>query len=1041
MATSPPLLDEAARRAFAETLDENFCVSAGAGVGKTTAITRRIANLALRRHEQPDLLRRLVVVTYGKLAAEELRVRTRDLILEQLDASAYGRQTLLAELRGAFFGTIHSFCLKLIGDEGRFLGLPDNAALLENRDEPALWERFCQCDALSDLQLPPAVLDAVSRHLTFDQLLALAREFPAGTAGPPFDPAESPPGIDLSSALGFVAKRGTEKTREHQDRLRRWQREFESGAPFLKLPEFKGGASGFLTELRAATLPYVRWLNAAAGSLAASIASAYQSFRLEEGVMTFADQIHWARRLIEDPAILRRLRERGFIVILDEAQDTDAEMFAILTEITRPVGSPVGAWPGDLAAAGPLPGRFSFVGDDQQAIYGQRADLRVYRAYVDAFRGGSGGSRLEFSVTMRCPRRVIDVVNAVFAGGRLPQTDAEFRALDPRPDCPLGDAWRMELSAVPEDSSRLNKDDRLYREIVRVADFARQRGLAGLGLSRWSELAIIAPRVSWLEQAARVFGSHKLPTVLLSQRAIARDQPRQSWPAALLHVVLHPWDRFELIGVLRELFAVSDVDLARLHRAGGLTFWPTLPATSAAPRLVRGLKLLHELRAALPGGSTAPAADDRATLSRYVEYVLEKTALAARLEAIGEPPDSLRAFRALAFKAECDGLTLRQWVRSLVNSLEDPAPPPAGSANAIQLLTSQKAKGLEWPAVIALGAGCAISERRRSYPCVEVRDRITRVHFSGSTLDDDEGEAARQAREEELQRMLYVTFTRARRLLIVPDGARLYDGKGPNFQQLARWMELDLPPIFADADTAAPPPPAAVPEAAATPPFVENKRRLARASEISRNIPKRVLPSGLVHGAKPSEPGDRAPAADFETGAGGVDYGNWWHAAMERYPWNAPENERNDYVDVEISRVPAAARWASRAIDELTRFAQSEPHAAFLEHGRVFLPEAPFSHPASTEEWVEGIMDLVIVTQPSNELWVVDWKTDRRRASDESDDEFLRRLAEKYAPQLRAYAAVFARGFNRPVSRLFLYSTPLAQAVSVDGSVLMPYAT
>lgn len=1032
MAIPSPLLDEAARRVFAETLEENFCVSAGAGVGKTTAITRRIANLARRRREQPDVLRRLAVVTYGKLAAEELRVRTRDLILEQLDSSAYGRQTLLAELRGAFFGTIHSFCLKLIGDEGRSLGLPENAALLEDRDEPALWERFCQCDALSGLALPPAVLDAVSRRLTFDQLLTLARQFPPGSAGPPFDPAGAPPGIDLSAALAFVSKRGMEKTREHQERLRRWQREFESGAPFLKLPEFKGGAAGFLAEVRAAFLPYVRWLNAAAGSLAASIADVYASFRLEEGVMTYADQIAWCRRLTRDPAILRRLRERGYLVILDEAQDTDAEMFAILTEITRPVDAPMGGWPEDPAAPGPAPGRFSFVGDDQQAIYGERADLRVYRGYVDAFRAGRGGRRLEFSVTMRCPLRVIAAANAIFSGGRLPQTHAEFRALDPRPDCPAGDAWRLELSAPPDDGARLKKEDRLHREIVRVADFVRERGLEGLGLARWSELAVIAPRVSWLEQAARGFAAHRLPTVLMSQRAVARDQPRQSWPAALLHTVLHPWDRFELIGVLRELFGVSDVDLARQHRAGGLVFWPALPEGPVEPRLARALQLLHELRARLPG---EPSGADCATLSRYVDFALDWTALAARLEAIGEPPDSLRSLRAQAFRAECDGMTLRGWVRSLVDSLEDPAPPPAGAADAIQFLTPLKAKGLEWPAVIPLGLGCAIGERRRSYPCVEVRDRVTRVHFGSLTLDDDPAGPADLAREEELQRMLYVTLTRAKRLLIVPDGLRLHDGKTPNFQQLVRWLELDLPALFAEAETAlAPPaPPAAL--GPAHPPFVENKRLLAKARAISRQIPKRVLPSGLVHGAKGSPAEDRSPAPDFEETVGGVDYGNWWHGVLERYPWAALDDDRARYLADEIARVPGAARWAGRAADELTRFRESEAHAAFLEHGRVFVPEAPFSHPASPEEWVEGIMDLVIVTRPADELWVVDWKTDRRRAADENDDVFLTRLAEKYAPQLRAYAGVFARGFGRPVSRLFLYSTPLGRGVAVDGTV------
>ncbi len=149
-----PLLDADARRTFTESLDENFCVSAGAGVGKTTAITRRIANLALRRHGERNVLSQLVVVTYGKLAAEELRIRTRDLVLQQLDKSAHGRQTLLADLRGAFFGTIHSFCLKLIREQGRFLGLPETVDLLEDRESRPLWERFCESDAVDALGLP-----------------------------------------------------------------------------------------------------------------------------------------------------------------------------------------------------------------------------------------------------------------------------------------------------------------------------------------------------------------------------------------------------------------------------------------------------------------------------------------------------------------------------------------------------------------------------------------------------------------------------------------------------------------------------------------------------------------------------------------------------------------------------------------------------------------------------------------------------------------------------------------------------------------------
>jgi len=65
------LHDQAARDRFIRELEQNFCVSAGADVGKTTSIVDRIATLA---RQKPEALPRLVVVTYARAAAEELRV-------------------------------------------------------------------------------------------------------------------------------------------------------------------------------------------------------------------------------------------------------------------------------------------------------------------------------------------------------------------------------------------------------------------------------------------------------------------------------------------------------------------------------------------------------------------------------------------------------------------------------------------------------------------------------------------------------------------------------------------------------------------------------------------------------------------------------------------------------------------------------------------------------------------------------------------------------------------------------------------------------
>src|SRR5947209_1833786 len=98
--------DQTQRDRFRENLETNFSVIAAAGSGKTRAITDRIARMA--RHRQAlSWLPRLVVVTFTHRAADEMQRRARQAILEtgvSLD--------VIAAFDRAFFGTIHSFCVK-----------------------------------------------------------------------------------------------------------------------------------------------------------------------------------------------------------------------------------------------------------------------------------------------------------------------------------------------------------------------------------------------------------------------------------------------------------------------------------------------------------------------------------------------------------------------------------------------------------------------------------------------------------------------------------------------------------------------------------------------------------------------------------------------------------------------------------------------------------------------------------------------------------------------------------------------------------------
>ena len=66
------LLDDSARKRFETEIDRNFCLSAGAGTGKTTALINRIYYLATQNlthfsSTKNDPLSRLVVVTYGQM--------------------------------------------------------------------------------------------------------------------------------------------------------------------------------------------------------------------------------------------------------------------------------------------------------------------------------------------------------------------------------------------------------------------------------------------------------------------------------------------------------------------------------------------------------------------------------------------------------------------------------------------------------------------------------------------------------------------------------------------------------------------------------------------------------------------------------------------------------------------------------------------------------------------------------------------------------------------------------------------------------------
>src|ERR1044072_9692580 len=122
-------IDQADRRRFICELDRNFSVIAAAGSGKTRAITDRIGQIA-RSARAMELLPQLAVVAFTNRAADEMQQRARAEVLR-----AKLPIEVLAAFNRAFFGTIHSLCVRLLESYGHYIGLPPAFDVITDDDE------------------------------------------------------------------------------------------------------------------------------------------------------------------------------------------------------------------------------------------------------------------------------------------------------------------------------------------------------------------------------------------------------------------------------------------------------------------------------------------------------------------------------------------------------------------------------------------------------------------------------------------------------------------------------------------------------------------------------------------------------------------------------------------------------------------------------------------------------------------------------------------------------------------------------------------
>ncbi len=131
------------QRLAAETTEGPVLILAGAGTGKTRAITFRMANLIARGTPAECIL----AVTFTNKAAEEMQNRVSDLLLRA------GVPT-----DRPWLSTFHSLCARLLRREAPSAGLPSNFSIFDDSDQLSAIKLAINTLNLADDELQPRVI-------------------------------------------------------------------------------------------------------------------------------------------------------------------------------------------------------------------------------------------------------------------------------------------------------------------------------------------------------------------------------------------------------------------------------------------------------------------------------------------------------------------------------------------------------------------------------------------------------------------------------------------------------------------------------------------------------------------------------------------------------------------------------------------------------------------------------------------------------------------------------------------------------------------
>ncbi len=709
----------------------------------------------------------------------------------------------------------------------------------------------------------------------------------------------------------------------------------------------------------------------------------YEAAKQKAGLLDFDDLLLRTRSLLRDHAGVRQeLAGRFRHLVVDEYQDTDPMQTEIVLLLTA--DEPPDA---DWREAVPVPGRLCLVGDPKQSIYRfRRADVAHYLGVKERLIA-NGAAEVRLTTNFRSVPDICDFVNRTLKpvfeagsglGGLARQVD--YVPLHPfRKAMPRGVA----LAAIPLAHAPYLRqlEEQEPRAVAGFLGGLLESGFQVSSADGSSSRPVEPSDICLLFRRFRTFGRlvpqpyadalqdlgipHSLAAV---QTYIGSAE--LSFLRAALTAIEFPEDELSVYATLRgPLFAIPDQDL--------FLFRERYPEIRLRPGRARRLDLDDE---AAPPSGTIDRTIDR-TMDRTIRdglaflYDLHRRRthqpIAVTLQQLlgrhraetgfafwNSPDQVLSNLRRLAESARAfearGGLSFRAFVEQLAAEAENP---DAGSAHAIdedvggvRIMTTHTAKGLEFPVVVLCDG--AFQRHGRASRIVNAERQLYACDLGAGIVPWDllEGTPAEEAEDlAELDRLLYVSMTRARDLLAAP----VAEGDFPQDSLLAP-VAAGLKPLLGRGGisprVAEPGPPGAPGKPRGAGPLWDLLRtdtgdeapgegkaaeaaflaRRTRALDAGRIPSRRVVPAtafaAMDTGARPV--GVQRLPRDSERPAG-LAFGELVHRVLERIPLDAQE--------------PAVREEATRAARELEladELAASGANAVVAALGHPLLAEA-----------------------------------------------------------------------------------------------------